>query len=318
MIGPTYYGVVLTENFASRTPGAGSTGVTITESVTTYVPTTSVPTVTFSTQAVMTGKEGTPYVYNAKAQSTVDEPITYVLESAPTGMEVGASTGIVSWPAPVVGRHTVVLVAKITTGGKEYSSKQTYMLTIASNAPVKITFTSQPVTIGYEGKPYTYTVKAIVSDTSKRLVYRFKDSVDGMTLARQTGIISWQKPVVGTYPITVRAVVAGDTIRAEQSFTLIIKPDTTTSIREQDSPLSTATVYPNPVNDVLIVQITRPLMTSASVELVDLAGRTIQQTAIYQGSTMCFMDVQTVYAGTYFVRVTHENNSITYPVVIGE
>ncbi|MBM4179433.1 MAG: YHYH protein [Ignavibacteria bacterium] len=318
MIGPTYYGVVITENFGSRTPGAGSTGVTITETVTTYTPNTSVPAVTFSTQAVMAGKEGTPYLYNAKAQATVNEPISYVLESAPTGMVVDAASGAVSWAAPTVGRHNVSLVAKITSGGKEYSAKQTYFLTIASNTPVKITFTSQPVTIGYEGKPYSYTVKAAVSDTSKRLVYRFKDSVDGMTLARQTGIITWQKPIAGTYPITIRAVVAGDTIRAEQSFTLVIKPDTTTSVAEQDSPLSTTTVYPNPANDVLVIQITTPLMTSANVELVDMAGRIIQRATIYQGSTMCFMDVQTVYAGAYVVRITHENNSISYPVVIGE
>lgn len=93
---------------------------------------------------------------------------------------------------------------------------------------------------------------------------------------------------------------------------------TTTSVTEQDSPLSTTTVYPNPANDVLIIQITTPLMTSASVELVDLAGRTVQHATIYQGSTMCFLDVQTVYSGAYVVRITHEDNSISYPVIIGE
>jgi hypothetical protein len=233
-------------------------------------------------------------------------------------MVVGDTSGVLLWPAPTIGLHNVVLVGAITSDGKEYTSKQSFVITVASNTPVKITFTSQPITIGYEGRPYTYTVKAIVSDTSKRLVYRFKDSVDGMTLARQTGIISWQKPVVGTYPISVRAVVAGDTIRAEQSFTLIIKPDSTTGVTEIESPLATTTVYPNPANDVLIIQITRPLMTSANVELVDLSGRTVKQAIINQGSTMCFMDVQTVYSGAYVVRITHENNSITYPVVIGE
>jgi len=318
VIGPTYYGVVLTENFGSRTPGAGSTGVTITESVTTYTKTTNVPTVTFTTQAILTAKEGTPYTYNAKARASNDAAVRYSLQSAPSGMVVDDTSGVVSWPAPTIGLHNVVLVGAITSDGKEYTSKQSFVITVASNTPVKITFTSQPITIGYEGKPYTYTVKAIVSDTSKRLVYRFKDSVDGMTLARQTGIISWQKPVVGTYPISVRAVVAGDTIRAEQSFTLIIKPDSTTGVTEIESPLATTTVYPNPANDVLIIQITRPLMTSANIELVDLSGRTVKQAIINQGSTMCFMDVQTVYSGAYVVRITHENNSITYPVVIGE
>jgi hypothetical protein len=78
------------------------------------------------------------------------------------------------------------------------------------------------------------------------------------------------------------------------------------------------TVYPNPANDVLIVQVTTPLVTSATVELVDLNGRLIQRSQINQGSTMCFLDVQTVYAGAYVVRITHDNNSLAYPVIIGE
>lgn len=87
----------------------------------------------------------------------------------------------------------------------------------------------------------------------------------------------------------------------------------------QDSnPTLPATVYPNPANDVLIIQITTPLMTWATVELVDMAGRTMQQSTIHQGSTMCFMDVQTVYAGAYVVRITHKNSTISYPVLIGE
>jgi hypothetical protein len=64
----------------------------------------------------------------------------------------------------------------------------------------------------------------------------------------------------------------------------------TTHVQESN-PTVAATVYPNPANDVLIIQITTPLMTSATVELVDLAGRTMQHTTIHQGSTMCFMDV---------------------------
>lgn len=122
--------------------------------------------------------------------------------------------------------------------------------------------------------------------------------------------------VVLTENFGVRGPGAGSTgVTITESVTTYVA---TTNVSEQDSPLLTTTVYPNPANDVLIIQITTPLMTSANVELVDLAGRTVQQATIYQGSTMCFLDVQTVYAGAYVVRIAQENNSISYPVIIGE
>lgn len=95
-------------------------------------------------------------------------------------------------------------------------------------------------------------------------------------------------------------------------------PDSTTSVQDNDSPLATATVYPNPANDVIIVQIATPLATSAQVELIDVSGRTIQKTTINQGSTMCFLDIQTVYAGVYIVRVTMGGHSLSYSVVVSE
>ncbi|MCX6140866.1 MAG: T9SS type A sorting domain-containing protein [Candidatus Kapabacteria bacterium] len=317
VIGPTYYGVVVTDNFPVRGPGAASTNVKITESVTTYTPNSSTPVVLFTSTAVMTGKQGVLYVYDAKASSNTADPITFNLKGGPVGMVIDTATGRITWTSPVMGLHNVSIVAKITSSGKVYTATQTYALTIASNAPVTITFTSAPITVGTENIPYTYTVRATVSDTSKRLAYRFQDSVAGMTLSRQ-GVLAWQKPVVGTYPISVRAIVIGDTVVSLQSFTLVIKPDSTTGVDDVDSPLSTATVYPNPANDILIVQLTTPLVMSARVELLDLSGRSVQQTTINQGSTMCFMDVQTVYAGVYIVRITLGSNSLSYPVVISE
>ena len=53
VIGPTYYGVVATENFPTRGPGAGSTGVTIQESGTSYVPATHVDYVVSTLNAVL-------------------------------------------------------------------------------------------------------------------------------------------------------------------------------------------------------------------------------------------------------------------------
>ena len=106
-------------------------------------------------------------------------------------------------------------------------------------------------------------------------------------------------------------------MKAQQTFILEIKADTTTSV-DEDARLSSVTIYPNPAADMLVVQVTDPMTASATVELVDLHGRIMRQAIINQGSTMCFLDVQTLYAGAYVARITSAGTSIHLPVVIGD
>lgn len=316
VIGPSYYGVVVTDNFAVRGPGAGSTNVRITESVQTYLPTTSNPSVVITSTAVLTGKADVPYTYTVKAENNMKEKISFALLSAPNGMTIDSITGVISWPKPVQGTHAVSVQASITSAGKSYIAKQSYSLVIQSNAPLTISFTATPTAIGYEGKAYTSTVRARVSDTTRRAVVRLgQGAPTGMTLTM--GTLSWPTPVRGSYPITITATVQGDTVAATHSFTLEIRADSTTSV-DEESALRSATVYPNPAADILIVQVTSPMTESASVELVDLNGRVVRQSMINQGSTMCFLDVQSLYAGAYVARITRNGSSINLPVVISE
>ncbi len=316
VIGPSYYGVVVTDNFAARGPGAGSTNVRITETVQTYLPTTTNPAVVITSTAVLTGKADVPYSYTVKAENNMKEPITYALLSAPTGMTIDSTSGVISWPKPVQGTHAISVQASINSGGKTYTAKQSYSLVIQSNAPLTVAFTSTPVLTGTEGKAYSYMVRARVSDTTRRATLRLgQGAPTGMTLAM--GTLSWPSPVKGTYPLTITATVQGDTVTAQQSFTLVINPDTTTSV-DDDAVLSTVTIFPNPAADVLVIQVTSPMTESASVELVDLSGRIVRQATINQGSTMCFLDVQSLYAGAYVARITRNGSSINLPVIISE
>lgn len=74
-------------------------------------------------------------------------------------------------------------------------------------------------------------------------------------------------------------------------------------------------VFPNPAKDFFAVQI--PMATSDyKVELIDELGKLIQIQTVYQGSTMCYFDVQTLYAGVYFVRISNGNLIKTSKVVI--
>ena len=121
--------------------------------------------------------------------------------------------------------------------------------------------------------------------------------------------------VVATENFPTRGPGAGSTgVTIQESVTSYV-PAT-----HVDDVVSTvnAVVYPNPAHDILVVQVATPYHQSIHVELVDMAGRVLRETRINQGSTMCFIDMQTVYAGAYMVRIQHENNSQSIPVVVGE
>lgn len=317
VIGPTYYGVVVTDNFAVPGPGNASTNVKITEPVTTYVPTTSTPTVQFTTQPVITASVAVAYTYAAHAQASVTAPITYRLLAAPTGMTIDSTTGVVSWSAPTKGTHTVSIKASIMQGGKEYAATQPYTLTVAYGANVSVSFTSEPVVKATVGTPYSYASHATAS-VQASLVYRLRTAPTGMRIDSTTGAITWATPVVGQYPVSVKASIVGDTISATQSFALDVAPEVTSDVTEDRQALSSITVFPNPASEHIIVQVTSPVTTSATVELIDLTGKVIQRADIRQGSTMCYLDVQTVYAGSYRVRVSMDGAVQAFNVVVQE
>ena len=77
-------------------------------------------------------------------------------------------------------------------------------------------------------------------------------------------------------------------------------------------------VYPNPAKDVLLVQCKLGSKLNRTVELVDELGRVVLQQTLYQGSTICYLDLQTVYDGIYFVRVSDGKDSKSYKVVVAK
>jgi hypothetical protein len=69
------------------------------------------------------------------------------------------------------------------------------------------------------------------------------------------------------------------------------------------------TVYPNPSNDIIMVQVNDLANQSFSVDLYDAFGKRIQSQQIVQGSTIAYFHVDTLYKGTYYVKVNGQNGS---------
>lgn len=78
------------------------------------------------------------------------------------------------------------------------------------------------------------------------------------------------------------------------------------------------TVFPNPSADLIAVQLNDLTKLNYEVSLLDIAGKVINKTTIKQGSTIAYFDTRTIYAGTYFVKISNGINSITKTVLIAK
>jgi len=79
---------------------------------------------------------------------------------------------------------------------------------------------------------------------------------------------------------------------------------TAAEINQQSVPFM---VMPNPANDLIIVQAQGLLTQAVDIELIDLTGKIHQSKKLYPGSTLNYIDVSTLYAGEYFVRIRSTN-----------
>jgi hypothetical protein len=77
-------------------------------------------------------------------------------------------------------------------------------------------------------------------------------------------------------------------------------------------------VFPNPSNDVLIVQLSDLVVSDVPVYLIDMNGKIISEKTIAQGSTIAYFDVSTLYAGNYLIKIGSGQNQKSLPVTIGE
>jgi pimeloyl-ACP methyl ester carboxylesterase len=278
---------------------------------------TTEPTVFITSTAPLTGRIGTPYTYSVKAQNNVGEKITYALAASPAGMTIDTATGLIAWSAPTEGSHQVSVRASITSSGKPISATQTYTLVIeGTRPPLTITFTSNPPLTGIEGKPYSYQVRAVASDSSKTVLFRLAaNAPSGMTLVTGTNVITWPSPVRGSYPITIIARVQGDTLLERQTYTLVISPDTTTSVNDDELGHSLR-AYPNPASDRITIESASPLRNDAIAEILDARGQVVRRMTFQRGESRIAMDVQDLPSGSYAVRVTIGDTIVSLPVVV--
>jgi hypothetical protein len=90
----------------------------------------------------------------------------------------------------------------------------------------------------------------------------------------------------------------------------------TTGISEPVLDQLGVSIFPNPASELIAIQIQSLVEADLRVELLDIAGRVLLTSKIQKGSTIAYFDVQTIYEGTYVVRISSHDQSIAKKVVV--
>jgi hypothetical protein len=75
-------------------------------------------------------------------------------------------------------------------------------------------------------------------------------------------------------------------------------------------------VFPNPSSDLIAIQIDPVSKENVEIGLMDLTGKLVDQTTLFQGSTIAYFDTKTLYSGEYFVVIKIGNSESTKKVII--
>lgn len=89
-----------------------------------------------------------------------------------------------------------------------------------------------------------------------------------------------------------------------------------TSISENEFNNLNITVYPNPTNDLVLLQVGDLVRHDLDIQLYDISGKMLMQTKLIKGNTIAYFDTQTLYDGSYFIKISNGNISTTKKVVI--
>jgi RHS repeat-associated protein len=166
--------------------------------------------------------EGT-YEYQVTARDPEGEALRFELIAGPNGMQIGETTGLLSWN-PVASDPDTHIVSVAVFDPSNARALQTYVLEVRANEPPAIT--SDPVTTAIAGIPYGYDVRA-VDPNGDTLTYTLTTAPTDMAID-QLGRITWHPapdfPSNDPVPVTV-TVRDPLGLEASQSYEITVRPD---------------------------------------------------------------------------------------------
>lgn len=120
------------------------------------------------------------------------------------------------------------------------------------------------------------------------------------------------------YPYAVGPTFYGNKVALK--VTSITEPTTTyvstSGISQTEMNAMQFTVYPNPAQDFIAVQVGDLVTSEIRVSMFDMTGRLIQETMINPGSTIAYLDTRTVYDGQYIIQIASGESVRTSKVIL--
>jgi len=170
---------------------------------------------------VINGIADQSYQYAVQAQDADGDTLIYALISAPAGMIIDATNGLIDWLPDAAGSYPVEVQVIDGQGGQD--TQPFTVIVEGENPPPNQApeITSVPVTNGIAGQPYQYAVQAQDAD-GDTLTYALITAPAGMTIGTTNGLIDWLPNATGNYPVEVQ-VVDGQEGQDTQLFSVIVE-----------------------------------------------------------------------------------------------
>ncbi|MBK7690407.1 MAG: YHYH protein [Bacteroidetes bacterium] len=119
------------------------------------------------------------------------------------------------------------------------------------------------------------------------------------------------------YPYAVGPTFYG--IKNATKVNSITEPVTVYSPTETDdfsTIVSNIRIFPNPSADFLAIQLNSLNTQNVELKLFEMGGKLVNQTTIFAGSTIAYIDTRTLYNGNYMLLIKNGENQISRKVTI--
>ena len=157
-------------------------------SITVVIPQPQAPVITTNS---ITGTAGTALAYTLTATS--DNAVTFTMSGAPKGLLLKPS-GALSWANPAEGDYTLTVTAKDSKNG--LSGSGSVDLSIGAGQAPQVSSAS------INGVPGVALKYSVAVSSGNPLSYSLSGAPTGMLISA-AGLVSWAKPVAGSYTVTV-------------------------------------------------------------------------------------------------------------------
>ncbi len=176
------------------------------------------------------------YIYQAKAQDSDGDTLSYGLADGPDGMSVNAASGQVHWASPTQGTHHIKISVADDQGGIAYQEYDLVISTPVSNTAPSLSG-ADSVTLR-AGKPAQVLFSGADANGDVLSFYLDGDVPTGLTIDRATGTLNWSPLLtqVGLYSFDV-LVLDGHGGEARQTLDLTVVGNNA----QNDSPIFTTT-----------------------------------------------------------------------------